>query len=412
MKTNPWFYLAVLCGSLAMSVSSAAGLAFSPLDADSAQGNTREHQLYSDATRAINESRWSDAESLLTQVIDQHGHRADGALYWKAYVENKEGRSSDALHACADLRQLYPKSSWLEECRALEIEIRSKSGSPVTPQAEQSEDLKLLALNSLMQSGDTNALPILQQVIEGNQSEHVKERALFVLAQDQSKQAQDLMGQIVRGEKDPALQVRSIHMLSVTRGKQASDTLADVYGKSNNEAVKEAVLQSYMVMGSPDKLLQVAQHESNPKLAHKAISSLGALGATSELAAFYASGNKETKEAVLNAFVPAGNKGLGELSSIASSEQDPELRRKAIRNLGLVGGTSMAPTLLSIYQKSADEESKKAVMEALFLANDAHDLVELGRAEKDPALKRSIVEKLSIMHSKEASDFMMELLNK
>jgi len=413
MKTAQWFWLAALCGALALPIPSASGFIVRPTDNAAGQANAREDQLYSDARRAINESRWPDAESLLDQVIEQHGRRGDGALYWKAYVENKEGRASDALKTCADLRQTYPKSNWLKECNALEIEVRGKSGSPVQPQAEQDEDLKLLALNSLMQGGDVNALPILQQILEGQQSERLKERALFVLVQDQSKPAQDLLRQIIRGEKDPNLQVKAIRLLAAARGSGAGEALADVYGRSSNLSVKKAVLDSYLIMDTPDKLVEVAQHESDPELTRRAISDLGALGAVSQLSTMYQSTtSKDAKLAIINAFVATGAKGGDALSAIASAEQDPDLRRKAIRNLGVTGGVSRAPMLMSIYSKSPDEESKKAVLEALFVAGDAHDLVALARAEKDPSAKQAIVGKLAVMRNQEATDYMMEVLSK
>jgi hypothetical protein len=412
MKTAQWLWRAALCGALSIPLSSASALIFPPTDNDAERAKAHEDQLYSDATRAINESRWAEAESLLDQVINQHGRRSDGALYWRAYVQNKEGRASDALKTCADLRQTYPKSNWLNECNALEIEVRGKSGSPVQPQAEQDEDLKLLALNSLLQNGNANALPILQQILEGHQSERLKERALFVLAQDQSKPAQDLLQQIIRGEKDPDLQVRAIRLLAA-KGGSAGDALAEVYGRSSNLSVKKAVLDSYLVMGRPDKLVEAAQHEPDPELARRAISDLGALGAVSQLSTLYQSTtSNDAKSAILNAFVAAGGKGTDALSAIASSERDPDLRRKAIRNMGVTGGASVVPTLLSIYSKSTDEESKKAVLEALFVAGDAHDLVALARAEKDPSAKRAIVGKLAVMHNKEATDYMMEILSK
>src|SRR6202012_881862 len=116
MKINRWICMTAICGSLSLSVPSAVGLMIQPDASDSTATNAHEDQLYSDATRAINESRWSDAEGLLDQVIGQHGRRADGAIYWKAYVENKQGRSSEALTTCTSLRQSYPKSSWLKEC--------------------------------------------------------------------------------------------------------------------------------------------------------------------------------------------------------------------------------------------------------------------------------------------------------
>jgi len=54
---------------------------------------------------------------------------------------------------------------------------------------------------------------------------------------------------------------------------------------------------------------------------------------------------------------------------------------------------------------------RKAVVEGLFLQGSADALVSLARKETDPGLKRSIVEKLSLMQgSKAAMDYLMELL--
>jgi hypothetical protein len=413
MRINRWICIVGLCGVLGLSAPPAARSAVLLYADGSLAEDAHEEQLYSDATRAINEGRWPDAESVLDQVISLHGRRADAAVYWKAYVKNKEGRTSDALEACASLRQKYPQSNWVKDCSALEIEIRGKSGSPVQPQAEQDEELKLLALSSIMQGDSSNALPILQQILEGQHSERLKERALFVLAQDQSKQGQELLGQIVRGEKDPNLQIKAIHLLAAAQGSNATATLGSIYNKSNDPSVKKAVLDTYLVINDPEKLAQVAQHESDPQLARHAINELGAMGAVSRLSEIYnATSSKEVKSAVLNAYVAAGSKGSDALGAIASSEKDPDLRRRAIRNMGSSGGSSAIPALLAIYSKSSDEESKTAVTDALFVAGDAHDLVSMARSEKDLAAKKNIVGKLAVMHSKEATDYMLELLNK
>jgi len=413
MRTNRWICIMGLCGALVLPAPLAATSSLLPYNGGPLADDAHEDQVYSEATKAIDEGRWSDAEQLLDQVFNLHGRRADAAVYWKAYAKDKEGRPSDALEACASLRQNYPQSNWLKECSALEIEIRGKSGSPVQPQAEQDEELKLLALNSLMDGDNSHALPILQQIIEGQSSERLKERALFVLAQNQSKQAQELLGQIVRGEKDPNLQIKAIRLLAAAQGSNSTSMLDGIYGKSNDPSVKRAVLDSYLVMNDAEKLAQIAQHESDPELAHHAVSELGAMGAVSRLTEIYrASSSKEQKSAVLNAYVAAGSKGSDALAAVASSEQDPELRRRAIRNMGASGGPAAIPSLLGIYSKSSDEESKEAAVQALFVAGDAHDLVALARTEKDPEVRKKIVGMLAVMHSKEATEYMMELLNK
>jgi thioredoxin-like negative regulator of GroEL len=375
--------------------------------------NAKEDALYSDGTRAINDARWAQAETIFNNIAQQHGARAEAALYWKAYAENKQGNPTRALETCSQLRQAYPHGNWINECGALEIEIRGKSNDPLPPQAEQDEELKLLALNSLMQQDESRALPVIQQILNSDKSEKLKSRALFVLAQDQSPQAQALLGQVARGQQNPALQRKAIEMLAVGRGKQSADTLAAIYRESTNDEVKKSILHTYLIIGTPDPLVEAARHETNPELVRTAVHTLGAMGATTQLLSLYHDTNSSaTKAEVISGLIPAGQKGADALGSIAGSEQDPELRRKAIRNLGIAGGMSAAPSLVATYKKNADPETRRAVAQALFLAGDSHDLVELARAEKDPAIKQSIVQQLSLMHSKEATDYMLEILNK
>jgi HEAT repeat protein len=390
----------------------AAGL--QPLHSgDAVSSGTEDASLYADGTRAIGESRWSDAAGLFNRVAQMHGEHSEGALYWKAYAENKEGQSANALNTCAELRKTFPKSRWLDECGALEIEIRGKSGHPVSPQTEPDEDLKLLALNALMQQDQAQAIPILQKILTGSQSDELKSRALFVLAQSRTPEAEALIGQIAQGQSNPALQIKAIRMLAISRGKGADDTLASIYQHSNDTHVKRAILQSYLMTGDRSKLLEVARQETNPELVKTAIQTLGPMGAGQELLTLYrATNNVQAKADIINALIPSGRKGASQLAEIAQSEQDPELRRKAIRNLGIAGGISVAPALVSTYQKNTDAGTRRAAAQALFLANDAPDLVTLARAEKDPAMKEYLVQQLSLMHNEEATKYMMEILNK
>ena len=255
-------------------------------------------------------------------------------------------------------------------------------------------------------------MPILQKILSGNQSDELKSRALFVLAQSQSPQAQALIGQIAQGQSGPALQIKAIRMLA-TQGKRADDTLASIYQHSSDVQVKRVILQSYLITGDSSKLLEAARQETNPELVKTAIHTLGAMSAGQDLLTMYrATNNAETKADIINSLIPAGHNGVSPLTEIAQSEQDPELRRKAIRNLGIAGGMSVAPALVTTYQKNTDVETKRAAAQALFLANDAHDLVTLARAEKDMEMKKYLVQQLSLMHDQEATKYMLEILNK
>jgi HEAT repeat protein len=116
----------------------------------------------------------------------------------------------------------------------------------------------------------------------------------------------------------------------------------------------------------------------------------------------------EVKKNILQAMFVGGS--ADKLGEIARTEKNPELRATAIRNLGLTGGSRAGATLISIYETDSNSEVRHAVINALFLQGNAKGLVELARKEKDPDLKKQIISKLSIMGSKDAADYLMELL--
>jgi hypothetical protein len=190
-----------------------------------------------------------------------------------------------------------------------------------------------------------------------------------------------------------------------SQGKRANDTLASVYQHSSDTEVKRVVLQLYLITGDSSKLLEAARQETNPELVKIALQTLGAMSATQDLLTMYrAAGNAQTKSDIINAInalIASGHNGVSPLSEIAQSEQNAELRSKAIRNLAIAGGMSVAPTLVKMYEKNTDPETKRAAAQALFLANDAPDLVTLARSEKDVEMKQYLVQQLSLMHNRD-----------
>ena len=55
---------------------------------------------------------------------------------------------------------------------------------------------------------------------------------------------------------------------------------------------------------------------------------------------------------------------------------------------------------------------RNGILDALFSQSAVKQIVEVARKESDPELKRRAVQRLSNMKSKEAADFLMELLTK
>ena len=147
------------------------------------------------------------------------------------------------------------------------------------------------------------------------------------------------------------------------------------------------------------------------ELRGSAIQLLGAEGAEEALwQLFQGERSLETKKQVLHALFVAGDHQ--KIAQVATDKaQPPEIRRAAIENLG-VSGEEAVPALLGLYRSEADREVKKQVLEALFINDAVKELIEIARAESDPELKRRAVEKISLIGSKEAKDFLMEILRK
>ena len=65
-------------------------------------------------------------------------------------------------------------------------------------------------------------------------------------------------------------------------------------------------------------------------------------------------------------------------------------------------------TLITIYNSNADFETKKEVVNALFLHGAGKEMVALARKETNPQMKRELIQKMSLMSSPEITEYMME----
>jgi tetratricopeptide (TPR) repeat protein len=253
------------------------------------QQQDRDERYYREGKSYLDRKEYDRAIAALNRVIENKGSRADGALYWRAYAQNKLGHRDEALASLTELQTNYASSHWLDDAKALQVEVRQQSGQPVQPESATDEDLKLLALNSLMNTDPERAVPILENFLKGNSSPKLKERALFVLAQSHSQKARDVLAAIAKGGSNPDLQSKAVEYLGVYGGRDNMQTLVDVYKSTNDVHLKRTILNSFMVAGSKDNLLAVAKSESNNELKVHAISLLGNVGGSADLAQLYSS---------------------------------------------------------------------------------------------------------------------------
>jgi HEAT repeat protein len=125
------------------------------------------------------------------------------------------------------------------------------------------------------------------------------------------------------------------------------------------------------------------------------------MGAHAELAQLY---QKETsvdvKRRILQAMFVGGD--ATRLIELAKTEPNADLRRVAVRNLGLIGSQRTGQALVEIYAKDTDRDIKRAVIQALFLQGNGEALVALARKETDKSMQVEMVQKMSLMGGNKA----------
>jgi hypothetical protein len=415
---------------------------------------------YNEGTQALNESRWDDAVAKYDDVIRNGSGNTAGALYWKAYALVKLGRREEAAQNVSELKRRFPTSRWNNDAAALKLEMRSRrdTDDEAEDRAREAEDrerekedrerekedrerekedrqrekeerqrerddraaekqscgeneeLKLLAINNLMNSDPERAFPLLEKILNNPATcRKMQDRALFVLAQSNSPKAQQIMANIAKGQQLPQLQRSAINYLGIHGGSNGMAVLEQLYASNIGVDAKKQILNSFGINGQRGKLLSVVKNEKDPTLIKAAINGLGISGGCGELMQLYKStGDMQTKSWVLDSFIICG--GSNEFNEVAKTEQDTKLRLKAIRGIGISGGRTSL--LVPIYESNKDYETKKAVLEALFIGGNSKALVELAKKETDPQMKKRIVEKLSIMGDKDASDYLISILEK
>jgi tetratricopeptide (TPR) repeat protein len=364
---------------------------------------------YDAGTRLLDERKYDEAIQRFDRVIASKSDRTDGALYWKAYALNRIGRRDEALTAITALRRDYPNSHWLNDAQALEVELKQNSGRPVSPSDESNEDIKLIAINSLMTADPERAIPLLDGLLKGSAAPKVKDRAMFVLTQNRSPRAQQILMEYAKGAGNPDLQIRAVRYVGMAGTADAQQQLSSIYTASSDAAVKREIIRSLMTSQGTEALFNLAKSEKDASLRGEAIRYLGVLKATNQLSQLYTTeSSPENKTQMIRALMIAG--ASDKLLELAKNEKNGALRTEAIRNLSFTPAVT-PETLASLYTADGEAQTKREVVNALRARGGAQALIALARKEPDASMKAYIVKRLSTMrNNKEATDYMVELL--
>lgn len=274
--------------------------------------------LYNEGMRAMDEGRWADAAATFDKEAAKNPDGSEAPLFWKAYSLEKLGRHNEANATCDQLRSSRPASSWNGECAMLRVQssldtVKLKDTAKLKAELDANlaglradretrrseyardhilyrdsldrpdrtrqpidpnDDIKLLALNSLMQQEPEKALPVLRTFIFSDKPIELRRRALFVLGQSKAPGAQELLSEIATKSSDPELQRAAVQTLATTRGKEAAPELVKIYRDSTDHNVKRAALSGLFITRDASGLVDLARSEKDLNMKREIVSQL------------------------------------------------------------------------------------------------------------------------------------------
>lgn len=264
-----------------------------------------------------------------------------------------------------------------------------------TAARRDAEQLKITAMEALISAPPERSLPIVAKVLKGAGSDDLKERALFILSQIDRPEAQALLLETARTGSG-SLRHEAIRMMGIS-GETA--VLSELYAGADPET-KEAMLEAWLIAGDEDSVYRVAANARDPDEFEAAVETLGAMGATEQLRALR--NRTDMSESLIEAYAIAGD--TESLRELAADTGNPERQAQAIRGLGMTGEENVGEVLVAIYGSTDSAVVKEAVMEGLLMAGDDEAVLQLFRQSNDADEKAELLETLVMMDSEAVWD--------
>lgn len=262
-------------------------------------------------------------------------------------------------------------------------------------EVSDADELKITALEALISAPPERALPLVTKVLQGNHSDEVKESALFILSQIETPEAQALLLDTAR-QSSGDLQIEAIQMAGIGGDPDTLAALRDIYTNGDSD-VREAVVEAYLIAGDSQAIYEIAVAAESEDDFESAVEMLAAMGAMDELRRLLDS--RGPSEGLVEAYIIADD--FETLNTMAMDGSNPEVQIQAIEGLGIVGDEQANTVLLEIYRGADNADVKEAAMDGMLIADYDEGLLALYRESQDTAEKRELLEYLTMMDSDE-----------
>jgi len=220
------------------------------------------------------------------------------------------------------------------------------------------------------------------------------------------------VGQVILPEhvEDEDVKLMAINGLMMSDPDRAIPILEGILNGNQPVKLKERALFVLSQSGSP-KAFDIVVHTAKngpPDLRERAVRTLGILGGERSrgvLTDIYNSTNDvSVKKSILKSYMVAGDRGR--LLALARGESNQELRADAVMQLGVVGARN---ELTELYNTEPSVEIRKKILQAMFIGGNSEKLAEIARNEKVLDLKVTAIRNLGLLGGGRSGELLLSL---
>ncbi|MDT7605453.1 MAG: hypothetical protein QOF61_3450 [Acidobacteriota bacterium] len=371
-------------------------------------GATPAMRVFAEGRDLLDNGDWAKAAEKFQSFIAAYpkDKDVDAAYFWLAYSLAKQGNKPEASKRLAQLFKEYPGSKWLDEAKALLVEMGDPQAVKQGIENKENDEIKIIALQSLFDNNPERAIQYATEMLKSNTSPQMKEAVVSLLGSHGGRQAVPLLLQIARSDADARLRRTAIHRLGEEGGDAVIDDLRSIYQADHDMEVKGQVLHALSEMDSVRAkalLLEVARSQTdNIQLRANAIHWLGEREDTTadDLMQIYnADRTREIRSQILHAFSEMDDPAAAQkLLEAARAGDDPDLRKSAIHWLGEKNSEAVVDELMRLYDADQSRDVKMQILHSFSEMENAKaraKLMEVARGGSDLELRAFAIRRLA-----------------
>jgi HEAT repeat protein len=285
-------------------------------------------------------------------------------------------------------------------------------------------NVRQLAVRRLGRFDNERTADELMKIYTQDRDGEVRQGSLRALSRMTNRRAHARLLEAAHAGDDIESRVMIIRWLGQRDGGGVLDELTSIYNANRNGEIRQAVLRTLAQTADGRayaKLLEVARGADDAETRRQAIHwvvQMKGEAAFEELSKFYQSErDAEVKSQILRAFARMESpRALDKLFEVARGVEDDELRQLAIRWLGQKAAERATAALGdNANSPQADTDVQLQAMRALSRRPAAESvplLIQTARTNRNPEVRRAVIQYLSRSGDPRAFDYLREVLTK